>query len=249
MGSTELRLLLLAVGIILIVGLYTWEKKKRRRRTTRARAAAVRTRRSLFSRAKQKVGQFRIDPGLGGGEAETADRREPFLDAGGDNGPAPWDAGGLTAAEEAPVSDSAPSVSSVPLPDVLVVTVAARVGVQFDGDAIMSAARDVGLVPGKMEIFHLHDEATGEMLLSMANMVKPGSFPFSTMSDFSTAGLALFAQLPAPVTPLEAYDRLLATAERLAALLDGRLQDDRRRPLTPQAQDLMRDRLARAVTG
>ena len=248
MGSSELRLLLIGVGIILIIGLYTWEKKKHRRRTTRARAAAVRTRRSLFNRAKEKASRFRIEPGLGAAKGETAERREPFLDAGGNGEPAPGGADDLSAAAGSAESPGTTPTPSAPLPDVLVVTVAARVGAAFDGDAIMSAARDVGLVPGQMEIFHLHDDATGEALLSMANMVKPGNFPFSTMSDFSTAGLALFAQLPAPVAPVEAYDLLLSTGERLAALLDGRLQDERRRPLTRQAQDLMRKRLAGAVT-
>ena len=142
-----------------------------------------------------------------------------------------------------PPSDAAVDKASQALPEVLVIHISARVGQRFSGDAIMSAARDVGLVPGQMEILHRFDEVSGEVLLSMASMVKPGTFPFHSMSDFYTPGLALFAQLPARRPSLEIYDTLLATGERLAALLNGRLQDERRRPLTGALRERMRERL------
>lgn len=260
MDSTELRLILLGAGIILVIGIYAWEKGKRHRRATRERLATAvprtarsRRRGAVWQRLRRDAEDFRA-------EAGEAARREPRLAGDGAELGDPADRVEPRLAEEpAPsalrdvdrsVDDDRPKVdldrSAPSLPAVLVVNIAARVGQRFSGDAVMSAARDVGLVPGRMEIMHRFDEDSGEVLLSMASMVKPGTFPFQSMSDFSTPGLALFAQLPAPRPPLEIYETLIETGERLAALLNGRLQDERRRPLTGDARDRMRERLAGA---
>jgi cell division protein ZipA len=249
MGSTELRLILLGVGIILIIGIYAWERGKRRRHSARRPLAAFTARGGRFARrvagrpgrrgeeAAAEIARTRREPVLGGGEpaGAAADALEPTL-------------GQDPARRDDPDVAAAPAGPEPPLPGVLVVNVSARVGQQFTGDAVMSAARDVGLIPGDMEILHRFDEATGEILFSMANMVKPGTFPFRSMSDFATPGLALFAQLPAARPPLEIYDTLLLTGERLAALLDGRLQDEHRRPLTTESVTRMRERIAAAGT-
>ena len=44
---------------------------------------------------------------------------------------------------------------------------------------------------GTMDIFHRHARKTalGPVLFSLANLVKPGTFELSSMSDFETPGL------------------------------------------------------------
>jgi cell division protein ZipA len=254
MDSTELRLILLGAGIILIIGIYAWEKGKRRRRSMRERLSALasRDRRSHKRKPARRASRRQAASARAG-----AVRREPLLEAGDTYGGGPPDRYEPMPEPESPQhvrpdvdqtvpeppSDAAVDKASQVLPEVLVIHISARVGQRFSGDAIMSAARDVGLVPGQMEILHRFDEVSGEVLLSMASMVKPGTFPFHSMSDFYTPGLALFAQLPARRPSLEIYDTLLATGERLAALLNGRLQDERRRPLTGALRERMRERL------
>lgn len=262
MGSTELRLILLGAGIILIIGIYAWERGKRGRHSARRPLAAITRKRGRFARRQPErrggAGDMtrapagegagtRREPVLGGDARDrSTDRLEPTLAPGAagrdepDVTPEPADPG--------PAARAAAGGSAPALPEVLVVNVSARVGQNFSGDAIMSAARDVGLVPGDMDILHRFDETSGTILFSMASMVKPGTFPLRSMSEFSTPGLALFAQLPAVRTPLEVYDTLLSAGDRLAALLDGRLQDERRRPLTAESAERMRERLAAAGT-
>ena len=262
MGSTELRLILLGAGIILIIGIYAWERGKRRRHSTRRPLAAITRKGRRFARrqperrggrgevAAARSGEgagTRREPVLGGDTRDnSAGRLEPTLE----QGLAGRDEAGVTPepADPGPSARVSAGGSAPALPEVLVVNVSARVGQDFGGDAIMSAARDVGLVPGDMEILHRFDETSGRVLFSMASMVKPGTFPFRSMSDFSTPGLALFAQLPGVRPPLEIYDTLLSAGDRLAALLDGRLQDEQRRPLTAASAERMRERLAAAGT-
>jgi cell division protein ZipA len=252
MDSTELRLILLGLGLVLVIGIYAWEKSKRQRRTARERVKSVSSRR--VNRQKKKFAERFF-----GGKKEkpapanSRGRQEPILRESPD--PEHPDAGTMPPAPEPdpefstphpepePTETSPAALAAEPMPQVLALHVVARVGSRFDGDAIMSAARDVGLVPGEMEIFHRTDENTGEVVFSMANMVKPGTFAFHAMSDFHSPGLALFAQLPGPKQALVMYDELLAAADRLAALLDGRVQDDKRSPLTPDKIDEMRQRL------
>ena len=259
MDSTGLRLVLLVAGILLIVGIYGWDKIKKRlpsmRRSAKGSGAARLKRRRRFRKVQHEedladTAADRVDPIVEPwGDDDTAfgtEVREPVLDFGDplDDEPIePEPASNETTREPEPDRPSA----ALPLPEVLVVHVAARVGGRFPGDALMTAARGLGMEVGSMEIFHLYDEPSGEVLFSMANMVKPGTFPFENMSDFSTPGVAIFAQLPGPLDALATYDLLLETVERLAASLDGRLLDEKRRPLTREARGRMRLRLGGAA--
>lgn len=269
MDSTGLRLVLLVAGIILIVGIYGWDKiKKRMPRSRPARKGGVAARFKRLKRSRRKAldederfdgSPDRREPVVRTWDDEDSafadDRgREPVLDFGDeldDLAPEP---------EPVPVRRAAPepaaeprrevkkaAASSVPPPQVLVVHVAARVGARFTGDAVMAAARGLGMEVGSMDVFQMYDEPSGEVLFNMANMVNPGTFPLAQMSEFSTPGVAVFAQLPGPLDPLSTYDLLLETVERLAAELDGRLLDEQRRPLTREARGRMRMRLGGAA--
>lgn len=255
MDSSGLRLILLIAGIVLIVGIYGWDKIKRRLAGLKERG---------FKMPKKKAGTEALEPDYDPIDDDFADdgRREPSvvdwrdedvdIDVSAPKEPRLDEAAAVDDARPAAPAARRTAEPSTPasapsLPEVLVVHLAARVGASLSGDAIMAAARDGDLEPGQMDIFHRYADDGEAVLISMANMVKPGTFPFAQMSEFTTPGLALFAQLPGPLSPLQTYEALLDTAERLAAVLDARLQDERRRPLTRQARDRMRRRLGAAV--
>ena len=105
----------------------------------------------------------------------------------------------------------------------------------FDGESIMQLARQNGLQPGDMEIFHRYSEKNHDKtLFSMASMVEPGTFPFDALDQFSTPGLVLFAQLPGPKSGLEIYEEMLTAARHLAEKLNGVLQDETHSVLSKQ---------------
>jgi cell division protein ZipA len=115
----------------------------------------------------------------------------------------------------------------------------------FSGEDILRVAGDVELEHGDLNIFHRYD-ATGRrprVIFSMASMLEPGVFPLDKMDTFRTPGLVLFGQLPGPKDGLVAFSDMLFTAERLAALLEGELQDETHSVLSKQTIEHIRGRI------
>ncbi|NVZ10995.1 cell division protein ZipA [Allochromatium humboldtianum] len=130
---------------------------------------------------------------------------------------------------------------SVPNPLLIQLSVSAR-RYPFKGPEILDVAAGCGLYPGEMDIFHCLDEFEDEIRVyfSMANMVKPGRFPFDDMDEFSTPGLVLFAQLEGDPEDMTILDEMVATARKLAMSLNGDVLDGTRRPLTVKKEEEMR---------
>ena len=257
MDADILRIILAVLGALIIAGLYLWEQRRRQ------------------SREDEHIGEHADrDPMALWGEdldAETGADDGP-RPAGH---PSVWErdnqdlaADGAGTAQRAPTrpsrSRSASSSLELVRPDpefaaeafppgpvLVVLHVAARAAEgYFDGAAIVLAARIAGLEPGDREIFHcnLGDEHHTETLFSMANMVKPGTFPFGAMADFTTPGLTLFAQLEGQPGDPGRLEELLGTAHSLARDLGGDLLDEQRQPLTSEGEERVRRRVMAFVT-
>jgi cell division protein ZipA len=97
-----------------------------------------------------------------------------------------------------------------------------------------------------MDIFHRHESMTGngEVLFSMANGVKPGTFDLDDMDHFSTRAVSFFLGLPGPRHPKQAFDLMVAAARKLSNELNGDLKDDQRSVLTAQTIEHYRQRIA-----
>ncbi|MBW4051940.1 MAG: hypothetical protein HIU85_10835 [Proteobacteria bacterium] len=102
---------------------------------------------------------------------------------------------------------------------------------RFAGRTLRLALAAEGFLLGKFSIFHKPDESN-RALLSAASLTRPGAFDLETMDSQRYAGLSLFAVLPGPKTPGQAFEELLATARNLNERLQGALQDERGGPLT-----------------
>jgi cell division protein ZipA len=126
-------------------------------------------------------------------------------------------------------------------PLLIQLSVAKRTG-EFKGADILQVAESCGLRPGDMDIFHCLDEFDDgtRIYFSMANMVKPGTFPFDAMEEFGTPGMMLFAQLEGNPEDLTILEEMIATARKLANSLGGDVLDDTRRPLTVRREEEMR---------
>lgn len=128
---------------------------------------------------------------------------------------------------------------------ILQINVVASKG-SFAGSDILRVVGDVELEHGDMNIFHRYDHGgrrRPRVVFSMASMLEPGVFPLDKMEDFSTPGLVLFGQLPGPKDGLAAFSDMLFTAERLASLLDGELQDETHSVLSKQTIEHVRGRI------
>lgn len=102
---------------------------------------------------------------------------------------------------------------------------------RFAGRSLRLALAAEGFLLGKFSIFHKPDESN-HAVLSAASLTRPGAFDLETMDSQRYAGLSLFAVLPGPKTPAQAFEELLATARNLNERLQGALQDERGGPLT-----------------
>jgi cell division protein ZipA len=103
---------------------------------------------------------------------------------------------------------------------------------RFQGRSLRQALAAEGFLFGRFSIFH-KPGADARAVVSAASLSKPGTFAPEAMDSLRFAGLNLFAILPGPLSPAEAFEELLITARSLNDRLQGGLQDERGQPLTP----------------
>ncbi len=237
MDATTIRLILIAVGVILILALYLWERHREHQEGDYHEEDD-----DLF----EDEGAFDDQPipprrePLLGREPKASERIRPPA---ADHPPGPSSDLAQSAADAAAArarpAKLRPEKAAEPL--LIQLSVSAR-RYPFRGPEIMEAAASCGLYPGEMDIFHCFDEFDDEtrIYFSMANLVKPGTFPFKDMESFSTPGLVLFAQLEGNPEDLTIFDEMLATARKLALTLNGDVLDEHRQPLTVQKEEELR---------
>lgn len=140
---------------------------------------------------------------------------------------------------------SAPKKELPPIEEVLVINVIAREPQGFRGPALLQNILESGLRFGDMNIFHRHESMTGngEILFSMANAVKPGTFDLDDIDRFTTPAVSFFLGLPGPRHPKQAFDLMLAATRKLSQELNGELKDDQRSVLTTQTIEHYRQRI------
>lgn len=113
---------------------------------------------------------------------------------------------------------------------------------RFPGRSVRQALAAEGFVLGRFAIFHKPDEAH-RAVLSAASLSRPGTFDPETMDSQHYGGLSLFAVLPGPKSPPQAFDELVFAARNLNERLHGVLQDEQGTPLTPSRIAQLRERL------
>ncbi|MEY4760613.1 MAG: hypothetical protein RLZZ200_469 [Pseudomonadota bacterium] len=133
-------------------------------------------------------------------------------------------------AEAAPAPAVPPSPVAIQWPPerqdrILWLRVVAPAGVRIPGRSLRQALNACGLAHGPQDIFHWADE-TGRVIASAANLVRPGSFDPLIMDTQEYPGVHLFAVLPGPLLPLQAWDELLSLARDVATRVGGIVQDE-----------------------
>ncbi len=131
------------------------------------------------------------------------------------------------------------------LDEVLVINVVSREAVGFKGPALLQSILESGLRFGEKDIFHRHESMAGhgEVLFSMVNALKPGTFDLDDIDHFATRAVSFFLVLPGPRHPKQAFDLMVAAARKLAQELNGELRDDQRSVMTAQTTEHYRQRI------
>ena len=113
---------------------------------------------------------------------------------------------------------------------------------RFAGRSLRQALAAEGFLLGQFAIFHKPDDEH-RAVLSAASLTRPGTFDMETMDSQHYGGLSLFAVLPGPKPPGQAFDELVFAARNLNERLHGVLQDEQGIPLTPARIAQLREQL------
>ena len=85
---------------------------------------------------------------------------------------------------------------------------------RFAGRSLRQALAAEGFLLGQFAIFHKPDDEH-RAVLSAASLTRPGTFDMETMDSQHYGGLSLFAVLPGPKPPGQAFDELVFAARNL----------------------------------
>ena len=258
MDSDLLRMILLAIGVALVAGIYFIDRAKRQ---TAKRASFEFAPRDL---PEPELGDPEAFGELGAGiDDDPPGYRGPLPPPPEPRRPPPARPGWLSRwfapkpksksrdARRAGLEATDPNEDLSEDPSdrhptlVLQLNLAAPADAWFQGEDLQNAMDEVGLEGGDMNIFHRIRRGSGrpKTLFSIASMVKPGWFPLDDMSRFSTPGLTFFAQLPGPEDGITVLSEMLSAAHDLHRLLGGELQDGSHSALTRQTIEHMRTQI------
>lgn len=264
MDPDLIRLILVILGVLLVIGIYLWDRYKRAAPPARMVRQAPTTapqdqdepveqrREPVVESESESIPQMSpADERVAAPDAEPQASRVPDLD------PDPLEIGdwkqpsaqadpqfamdlNFDAHGDNDYLHTDPALLDEVERKIVVVNVVAKKA-DFSGVAIIQACAAAQLIHGDMAIYHRHDPHSGKVLFSMASMVEPGSFPIDEMRTFSTPGLSLFTQLPGARDGVEIFDAMLSAARQLAAALNGEVQDERRNKMTGQMDKHVRE--------
>lgn len=196
--------------------------------------------------AADEAGSHAQDPAPDAAEPEYVIERamEAEVHKSGADAPLPSGARELFPVAE-PAAAAAPVVEWPPDEErrIVALRLVATLPDRFAGRSLRQALAAEGFVLGRFDIFHKSDE-TQRAVLSAASLTRPGTFDAETMDSQHFGGLSLFAVLPGPMSPPEAFEELVATARNLNDRLCGVLQDEGGTPLTPARIASLRERLS-----
>jgi len=235
-----LRWLLLAFGVLAIVGVYFYS-----RREAATREAAV-----------DADAYPRREPTFGGAAEETGEADIPVLDSPVVEPPSEPVAGTHidpiepelpTELEQEFEQEQAPAVeaanSSQPQ-KIVTLRVVARDRGAFRGDELILSLRGIGMRHGKFGIFHRFEgDEDSRTIFSAASLVEPGSFDLANIREQEIPGISLFAVLPGPVAGVEAFDLMMAAARAIAKTMDADLLDESGSTLSIQRERYLREEI------
>ena len=220
MDKELLRIVIIATGLIIIMGMLTWSYLRNKRLQAERDADDV-----------AEFGRYHNDSSI------TAD-------ADIDNEPEPVDHHYFDQADAVyePDEDDLEPPPREAVPAIIQFSLIAKADEGFNGVDLVNAFGIVGLEYGSLKIYERLD-ANRLVDFGVACMVEPGTFPNSNLDTFYCPGLVFFMQPGALDDAQAVFDDYIETIEVLAIELDGIILDHRRQELTDAAIQALRQSL------
>ncbi|MGQ0622711.1 MAG: cell division protein ZipA C-terminal FtsZ-binding domain-containing protein [Panacagrimonas sp.] len=111
--------------------------------------------------------------------------------------------------------------------------------IDIGGVQLHDALRAQGLKFGAGELYHRL--IGGQVVYSVASLIRPGKLVPSQAETFSTKGLTVILNLPGPVSAAIAFDDMVATTRALATALKSEIFDTRRERLSDELATTLRN--------
>ena len=126
-----------------------------------------------------------------------------------------------------------------PALEVIVLNVHCAGNEPFIGTKLFDSMQQNGLIYGEMDIFHRHADlsGTGKVLLSVANMMNPGTLKHDDPAALTTKGISFFMTVPCFGDPEQNFKLMLKTAQQIADDLGANVLDDARNLISPNRID------------
>jgi len=140
-------------------------------------------------------------------------------------------------------TDQQKSVPREKVPDIIQFSIMAKSDEGFNGETLANAFDQLGLEYGNMKVFERLDEQR-RVDFAVASMVEPGTFPETNLEAFFSPGVAFFLQPKELDNPLSIYDEFIETIRLLTTSLGGVVLDHKRQPLTEETVQQFRIRLS-----
>lgn len=235
MDKELLRVIIIFVGLVVIAGMIVWGMVKNRR-----------AERKMFYDDKDEVDIVPLGSALddepfdtnyayeGDDEYDEEDGYDETY-----NTPQPAAASRQERYKPAPET---PAASASAAPEIIQFGIVSKDLQGFNGMQLAVAFKSVGLTYGSMKIFESID-AQGQPAFSVASIVEPGTFPETGLDQFYCPGIVFFMQPNYLDDPVAVFDQLISVVHKLAKQLDGVEWDDKRKPLTEEAIQTLREQL------
>ncbi len=266
MDATLLRIVLIILGAAFLAAIYLYETRRRKRESAQAkRRVAPELREPGLSNQYPEIGDGQSDHDAASMHEEDdtwvnwdEDDTEPLKDdmnyvAGLSADDEPDTELSLENDEEFALPEqqelfgfSAQEASPVDVPKLIIQIIVKSKGAPFPGLEIHKGMLETGMIMGKLSIYQrLSGGDANHPQFNLASMVEPGVFPTKEkeLAGFETPGLTLFTQLPVPGDSMAVFSDMLFTAERLATILGGELQDESHSVLSKQTIEHIRGQI------
>ncbi|MCF6250024.1 MAG: cell division protein ZipA C-terminal FtsZ-binding domain-containing protein [Methylococcaceae bacterium] len=146
----------------------------------------------------------------------------------------------ITVASESIQSPEAKTqVNNFEVPKIIQFSIVAVADEGFNGRDLDDAFQQVGLEYGSMKIYERLDEQR-RVDFAVASMVEPGTFPETNRESFNSPGIVFFLQPGELENPLEIFDEFIQTINFLSVNLDGIKWDHNRQPLSEETIQALR---------
>lgn len=224
----ELRWALGGLGLLFLAGLALWEW----RRAGRRNAGRGLTQSGQVIEAPDRA--RRLEPSIDGMKGHAGTNADDALEVPTIHPVEPVLVGvAVESAVDIPAAarfESQPAAVPVQWPPhkaerVLSLRVVSARGEPLHGRQLRFALEAAGLVHGPQMIYH-RTTADGAVLVSAANLVRPGNLDPAVMDAQEFRGLSLFSVLPGPLPAVRMLEELVALARGLAHQLSAVVQDE-----------------------